>query len=482
MLKSTLLKLEREKIEKDLATVEYFKNISLYDYTKEFWDTLEPYTFVDGWHIGAICEHLKACYDRQIRKLIINIPPRHSKSLLVSVMFPSWIWTHSPETRFITASFAEKLAIRDAMKARTLIESPLYQKHYSVIYKLADDQNAKTNYQNTKKGFRLSLGVKSSIVGEGADINICDDPNNPQKSEEAADRIETNYWLTKKWYSRVNDQSTAVRIIVQQRTHENDATGYMLSEELGFELLKIPLEYKNKKYVTSLGWKDPRETYDELINPERFPQQEVYFLKKSLGTEASGQLQQEPAPQEDGMFPPSKGTIVEKNDIPNDVEYIRYWDKAFTEGGGAYTAGVLMAKDMTEWNYYVLDVVRGQWAEDFRDEQIRIAAISDKEKYGEKVIIWIEREPGSAGRDSTNTLIKHVLSGFPVFADNPTGDKETRALPFSSQWRAGNVYLLKGDWNNDYKIELSLFPKGKYKDQVDASSGAHGKLAELFYL
>src|ERR1700731_2626434 len=124
----------------ELERNELFRTISLENYTKEFWSVLEPTNpFVNGWEVGCLCEYLTACYDRQIRNLIINISPRSLKSTICSVNFPSWVWTKNSTERFITTSYAQNLALRDATKARTVIESPRYKQHYGNIFSLEGD-------------------------------------------------------------------------------------------------------------------------------------------------------------------------------------------------------------------------------------------------------------------------------------------------------------------------------------------------------
>lgn len=505
--------------------------ISLHDFVKLFWHVLEPTTpFVDNWHIGAICEHLEACFKREIRDLIINIPPRTLKSGITSVFFPAWLWTKDPSQRILSASFAESLALRDTVNTRTLIRSVEYQTYFGDLFKLTGDQDTKKYFANDKRGSRQAFGVGSSIVGQGGDINICDDPNNPEMNEDSANRVQANYWFKNKWYSRYNNPKTNVRILVQQRTHINDVTGYVLDKDLGFEVLKIPFRYEGDKNPTSIGYGDPRKEIGEVISKDRFSEEDARKIEKALGTEASAQLQQRPVSTEGDMFPSSKATTVDV--VPNNLDLVRYWDKAFTEGGGAFTAGVLMGLSKA-MDYYVLDVVRGQWGDDQRDENILKTAELDAEKYGGslrqipdthigeyrctncghfaevekplqhetqaqcpsckaltlmlairtreqwhsgRVKTWLEHEPGSMGRDSTRILIAK-LTGFDVDAERPTGDKVTRAKPFSSQWKSGNVYILRGDWNLDYRNEMGSFPSAKLKDQVDASSGAHSKLA-----
>jgi predicted phage terminase large subunit-like protein len=150
----------------------------------------------------------------------------------------------------------------------------------------------------------------------------------------------------------------------------------------------------------------------------------------------------------------------------------RYWDKAGTKGGGAYTAGVLMGKSKDNL-YWILDVVRGQWDSSEREKKIRQTAEID----GTAVKQVVEQEGGSGGKESAENTIRN-LAGFRVFADRPTGDKILRADPFSVQVNAGNVRMVKAEWNLEYVHELTLFPMSKYKDQTDASSGAFADLAK----
>ena len=163
--------------------------------------------------------------------------------------------------------------------------------------------------------------------------------------------------------------------------------------------------------------------------------------------------------------------------LPNNlVSFVRYWDKGFTAGGAAFTVGALRAleligeRDGVElYNGWTIDVVRGQWGQDYRDRMIMDTAASDKSTYGDVQIV-LEHEPGSQGRDSCAILIRK-LSGYDVADDPVKEDKTTRAGPLSSQHLAGNEYYLKADWNEEFINEHDSFPFGALKDQVDASSG-----------
>lgn len=196
-------------------------------------------------------------------------------------------------------------------------------------------------------------------------------------------------------------------------------------------------------------------------------------IKTVLGNSFYALYQQRPQPPEGGMFKRHKLEIVDA--LPTDCEFVRYWDKAGTRDAGAHTAGVLMARS-PKGVFYVCDMVMGQWDAGEREDTIEQVTTLDSGIYG-YVKTGVEQEPGSGGKESAEATIKR-LAGFAVYADRVTGDKVTRAEPFSAQVDAGNVKLLKGKWNSRYIDILTSFPYGSIKDPVDASSGAFNKLAE----
>jgi predicted phage terminase large subunit-like protein len=271
--------------------------------------------------------------------------------------------------------------------------------------------------------------------------------------------------------TRLNDPIESAIVVVMQRLHEEDVSGFILAGDYGYEHLCLPMEFEpDRKCVTSIGFEDPRTEEGELLFPERFPAEVVERDKKVMGSYATaGQFQQRPAPRGDTFFEWEKMEIVQA--VPRMRNTIRYWDKAGTEGGGAYTAGVLMGLG-EDGLYYVLDVVRVQRAAVAREKAMRRTAELD----GTSTIIWIEQEGGSGGKESAEATIAN-MAGYAIYKERPTGDKALRAEPFSVQVEAGNVRVLKGEWNKEYFDELKTFPVGKYKDQVDASSGAFNKLA-----
>src|SRR5580704_6425669 len=177
------------KVERELATR------SFREFVRQAWPIIEPLTpFVPGWHIDAIVEYLEAVTRGDIRNLLINVPPRHMKSLLVSVLWPAWEWTRHPERRWLFSSYAANLSIRDSVKCRRLIESPWYRARWGHVFTLTGDQNAKTRFDNSRSGYRLSTSVGGAVTGEGGDRIVCDDPHNVQEVDSDSVRKSTITW------------------------------------------------------------------------------------------------------------------------------------------------------------------------------------------------------------------------------------------------------------------------------------------------
>lgn len=443
---------------------------SLDEFVRSAWPIMEPSReLVWGWHMDVVCEHLEAVTAGQILRLLINIPPGTMKSSLVSVMWPAWEWTNDPSKRYVTASYEQGLATRDARKMRNIVASDWYQRHWGVT--LTGDQNQKMYFENTDTGFRQACAV-ASMTGKRGDRVIWDDPHNVESALSDAERKRDVRVFRETLPTRLTEPDASAIVIVMQRLHEEDVSGEALSDDFGYTHLCLPMEYEPARAcVTVLGRADRRSAEGELLFPERFSREVVERDKKIMGAWAwAGQSQQRPAPRGGGTFDWERVQVVTA--APEMAKVVRYWDKAGTEGAGAYTAGVKMGRGV-DGRFYVMGVVRGQWEAPARERAIRQTAESD----GVGVDIWIEQEPGSGGKESAQATIRS-LAGYVIRAERPTGDKALRAEPLAVQVEAGDVCIVAGPWNADYLNELRNFPVGKYKDQVDASSGAFSKLTQ----
>lgn len=455
----------------------------LNEFVRQAWPYVDTRSYVPNWHIDAIATHLEAVTYGKIHRLIINVPPRHTKSLLVSVFWPAWEWLHNPKNQFLFSAYAETLSIRDSVKCRRLMQTPWYRRLMLANhpgFALMGDQNTKTRYENTLGGYRLATSVEGSNTGEGGDRLVVDDPVNVMEAESIVKRVAVNDWWDGVMTTRLNDAVSGAKVIIMQRCHENDLVGHILTTDGDrWDLLILPARYEGRNLCkSSLGYEDPRTREGELLYPARFPQEELESLEKSLGMyRAAAQLQQRPSPRSGGMFPIDKVRLVHAIDRSLITGSVRYWDKAATEGGGCQSAGVLMHK-MQDSSFVVEDVQAGQWSIQTRNDRMIQTAELDRERAeGQKVKVqtWIEREPGSGGKESAEISVKE-LAGYPVFIDTAKIDKETRAEPLSGQVAGGNVSCMVGPWTDAFLKQLELFPKGTFIDQADAAAGSFNKL------
>ncbi|WP_170143011.1 phage terminase large subunit [Thermosporothrix hazakensis] len=447
-----------------------------YDFVRDAWHILEPSTpFVDGWHIHAISEHLEAVSSGQIQRLLVNMPPRHAKSTLISVMWPVWSWLLDPSLRWLCASYALSLSIRDNRRSRILIQSPWFQSRYGHIFRLAGDQNMKSRFENDKRGYRLATSVGAATTGEGGDRLLIDDPHPASDATSDVQRLNALQWFNETWVSRLNDQKTGAMVVVGQRIHQQDVSGHIL-ELGGWEHLNLPTEFEEAtRCRTSLGWTDPRKEEGELLWPERFDHESLARLKKQLGSQAyAAQYQQTPVPSGGGQFR---------------REWFRYFretaDAYLLEGRAvikAHCERVFITVDLAisskqhadytvfgvwamtpEHDLLLLDVIRGRFS---NPEQFKL--IQRLHHHYPHAYFKIEKVGYQLA------LVQQALSqGIPCKEYQPVRDKVTRASTASIWFENGKIYFRQGGlWLHDLETELLLFPKGAHDDQVDVISMA----------
>lgn len=461
---------------------------SFYAYMRAAWPHIESAPYIDNWHVGAVCEHLQAVTLGQISKLLINIPPGCSKSLITCVFWPTWEWQRDPSVRWFFASYDQQLSTRDSVKCRTLLSSPWYQAMWPGRVVIKRDQDQKTYYETTAGGYRLATSVGGHGTGEHPDRVVFDDPHNVRKAESEVERQNVIDWWDLTMPTR--GLSRGVRQVgIMQRLHHRDLAGHIISRG-DFVLLCLPMRYEPNRMVTTvLGWNDPRTVEGELLAPVQFPEEKIRSLEKSLGAYGvAGQLQQRPQPRGGGLFKPQWFNRRNRA-APREAVRVRAWDRASTNEGGCYTAGVLMAKDK-DGTLYVEDCVHGQWEPNERNDRIIATAKKDRLRYGPKwePIIVVEMERGSTGLESFQRLAARLV-GYKIKEDRPTGSKDVRAEPWADQLAAGNVVICDNGgeplWDianyvtehEQFKPDSKVKRLGKYKDQVDASSMACNWLA-----
>lgn len=315
----------------------------LHSFARAAWPYMEGgHEFVDGWHIGAISEHLEAVVNGQIKYLLINMPPRSMKSTLVGVAFPAWTWIEHPELQFFYTTYAQHLTIRDSVACRRLIESAWYQLRWGHVFQLAKDVNTKLKFENDKNGMRLCSSVAGSNTGDGSDIQVADDPNNIFHGDSEVIREGTNTWWDQVMSSRYNDPKKFARIVVQQRTHEQDVSGHVLAQshpEIVHLCLPMEFEISRKSITVPLKstlnkpWEDPRTIEGELLWEKRLGIPELNRLKANLKSSyaIAGQLQQRPSPEGGGMIQKDWFKWWKQSHPPKIDFLIQSWDTAMSD-------------------------------------------------------------------------------------------------------------------------------------------------------
>lgn len=424
--------------------------------------------FKRNWHQQEVCRALERVVLGRCPRLIINVPPRSGKTEIAVVNFMAWCMGLFPDAEFIHASYSKRLATANTYAVRAMMQSDRYR----IIFpwaSLQEDSRAKDEFRTGQGGIVYATGSDGTITGYGAGkmrngfggAIIVDDPHKAGEASSPVMRASVIDWFQTTMETRKNRPETPI-ILVMQRLHEDDLSGFLLSGANGeaWEHLVIP------------AISDDGESFWE----EQFPIADLRRREAANPYVFAGQFMQVPAPKGGGMFPVDRFQIVEHGPAKSDiVESVRYWDKAGSAGQGAFTAGVLMHK-LKDGRYCVSDVQRGQWGALDREQNILQTAQVD----GKDVRIEVEQEPGSGGKESAEATIR-MLSGWKVKADRPTGNKETRAEPYAAQVQGRNVQLVQGAWNRPFMDEHELFPNGKFKDQVDAAAAAFGRLsADVF--
>lgn len=436
---------------------------SLATFCRWAWPLIEPgRRYIHNWHIDAISEHLAAVSRFELKKLIINIPPRHMKSLLVTVGFNAWVWLDHPERRFIFCSYAQNLSNRDAVKTRMIIESEEFQQAFKPKWTLREDQNEKRRFENTKTGFRFSTSTGGMLTGEGGDFLMVDDPQNALDMKSELYR-EESWDFFKSLASRANDQNKVGRVVIQQRLHEDDVTGRLLKEELGWDLLKLPAEFEPTAKVmsyTKLGFKDPRTTDGELLWPDRFTASNVEELKKDLGDSAHAQLQQDPKPKDGGLFKRENWRYYKGS--PSTILRTGMFVDAAQKPGISNDYTVIAVWAQSENAFYLLHLWRGKTNAPLLEAMVR-KTYSD----------WLPNEVVIEDKSAGSSLIQILRASetWPVIAYEPRGDKETRAAMAVPQQEGHKLFLPEGaPWLEDYISEHEKFPKAAHDDQVDTTS------------
>jgi len=489
-------------------------------FIREAWPVVEPATpFIHGWHIDVLAEHLEAVGRGELRRLIVNVPPRTMKSLTTAVFWPCWEWLDAGHLRWLFATYAQSLSLRDSVRCRRLIQSQGareegtlfervgYQGLLSLLsedpWELTGDQNAKEKYETTLTGMRLATSVGGIATGEGGDRIVIDDPLNAKQARSDAERLAANKWWDETMTTRFNN-AEAAGVIVMQRLHEEDLTGHLLAQG-GWHHLCLPAEYEpghpftypdhvrlpDREVVEEVDGKpkvvvkpgrelpgDPRTEEDELLEPVRLSPERLAELAKGLGSYGyAGQMQQRPAPLEGGMF--KRYWWKRWETLPPFDRVIHSWDMRFSDSqteASSYVVGQVWGAHGA--NRFLLGQIRKRLS--FTESLAAVRALQQWKPASAKLV-----EDKANGPAVINTLKAEIPGMLPV---PPEGGKTVRASAAEPIVEAGNVYLPEGEFIpaplgyeqtsvGEFISEHAIFDNGAHDDQVDAMSQAMTWLA-----
>ncbi|MGR3219223.1 MAG: phage terminase large subunit [Candidatus Anammoxibacter sp.] len=430
-----------------------------------------------GWFHREVCYALEDFYEQLISGqkpvLILQAPPQHGKSRAI-IDFISWVSGKNPDLETFYTAFSDRLGVRANLRLQRTYDSEIYKQIFPEL-KISShgdkDSHGFTRNRNLleyvgRDGLFRNTTVNGAITGETIGLGIIDDPMKGRKEANSVTIRDTAWdWLTDDFFTRFEENAGLLMMLT--RWHLDDPAGRLILEMPGVRVLNFPA-------IAEKGIEDAGVKHRKIGEP-LFPEHkslEFLMKRKALMTNHNWLSLYQGCPIQVG------GGLIKVENFkitpvcPEGlVEQVRYWDKAGTEGGGAFTAGVKVGR-LEDGRFIVLDVISGQWSAMRRERRILQTAQIDKIS----VQIGVEQEPGSGGMESAENTIR-MLAGYNCYADKVTDSKDVRAEPFAAQVEAGNILLLQAEWNKEFIAESETFPDGKFKDMVDAAVGAFQKLS-----
>lgn len=463
--------------------------LSIHDFARDFYCLLEGVPYVHGQHLTVLGNHLQALGRREITRLLVNLPPSSSKSSWINCLFPAWQWTWSPTSKFACYSYSSALSKKHHGWCRQLVGSAEYRHFFpEVVIKHGED--TKQSFQLLSGGERIVSTLSGGFTTGGhPDFVLIDDPLSVVDSESSVEREKVKFWYFDQMISRgwLRD---VCHCVFHQRTHVEDLAGWIIKDhkkqlaESGksdWYLLVFAMEYEAKLAMEERGYgADWRTEEGQLLWPE-FPgfAEKIAKLKRETPKHAwRCQYQEDPRRRKGVLFDVTKlMTISEENPLPDIADFeqlTRAWDRAATEDGGCFTAGVLIGRIGRK--FYILHVVHEQlgWAE--VESLIETWVHIDEAKYGvDRLRTYIEREGAGSGKQVAE-MTEERFAGHRVHAVFPRGSKDFRAENFANAMDRREVHIVIDEWYSEFVDEFQKYTPGKksgLKDQVDAASMAY---------
>jgi predicted phage terminase large subunit-like protein len=419
--------------------------------------------FLMNWHIRVAAARLAAVRQGHIRRLLINLPPRHLKSLLASVAFPAWVLGHEPATEIVCVSYAQDLADKWSRDCRRIIASPWYRRLFPT--RLAPARQAMAEFETTAQGRRIAAGVGGVLTGRGADLIVIDDPLKPEEALSDTRRRGANEWYDSTLYSRLNDKARSAVVLVMHRLHEDDLTGHVLAQE-EWEPVRFPAIAEADEVHTVDTIDGPRtfaRGRGEALHPAREPVAMLDAIRRTIGEyNFAGQYQQAPAPLGGGLVKPAWFRRYRPDELPPAFDrVVQSWDTA-NKASELNDFSVCTSWGVKDKNLYLLDVLRRRM--EYPD--LKRAVIAEHARWRPDVVLIEDRASG------TQLIQELVAAGLhAVTRYKPQADKVMRMHAQTAAIENGFVHLPQAaPWLAEYLHEMAVFPHGRHDDQVDATA------------
>lgn len=504
-------------------------------FIRMFWHVLEPEKpLIEGWVLDCLCDVLMAITDGHMTRVCINVPPGSMKSSLLNVLWPAWEWgpQNMPHLRYLSASYSTGIPERDNIRFARVLNDPVYRRCWGDRLKLVREGSEVV--ENERTGWKRVTSTGGGTTGWRGDRMLCDDLNNPNNVESDEVRNSTNKWVREIMPDRLNDLVDSVVVNLQQRTHEDDATGTLIKFGQDYQFVCIPMEFdplrifpvtlrpgftseESGAYVPPLVWRDPRavdEAGDTLTGiyanergepkvrfgspmalaegtpcwPERFPPEAMTKLKAEKGPYAwDAQYNQIPGVR--------GGAIIRK-------EWWRLWPSAEFPQMGTKIVSVDTAIEQGVKNDYNACTAWGAFA-GMEGEPLML--MTEAWRAREPLSQLVDRVALTCRRQAADyLLIEHKTRGrdlhdelLRLYADAPwitvlvkvetskearlkavehlfSGDYRRDPISQVEDWQGGIVHAPDRDWADEVISEVASFPYGSHDDWVDTVSMALG--------
>ena len=413
-----------------------------------------------NWHLEVIAAKLAALRQGRIRRLIINLPPRHLKSLLTSIAFPAWCLGHDPSAQLLCVSYAQDLADKLARDCRSIMTSQWYRRIFPT--RLAAHRQAVQEFVTTRQGYRLATSNGGVLTGRGADIILIDDPLKPEEALSDTQRQAANDWFNNTLYSRLNDKRHGGICLVIQRLHEDDLVGHVLGQEPWGVVCFPAIAEQDEVHAIETIWGPRRFTRrrGEALHPARESIATLNQIRRTVGEyNFAGQYQQSPAPLGGGLVKADWFKRYSTKDQPERFERIvQSWDTA-NKASELSDFSVCTTWGINGKNLYLLGLFRRR----LEYPALKRAVREQQSQYNANVVLI---EDKASGTQLIQELIVDGCHGVTRY--QPECDKVMRLHAQTAMIENGFVHLPEtAPWLAEYLHEITTFPKGKHDDQVE---------------